>query len=163
MDKILILIITAVVSGLVGSYITGYGHRRKSLWDLRFVAYQELIVSLHSINDYCKQYGHYASGIVEGEKLMPPNSTEFNTKFAALRVSMSQGQILYSKEVQNALNDLCNCLGDDSISDVEKLYHGHSDEAGKCLKTVGECAIIDLELKPSLRAITRKFFNFIKG
>lgn len=168
-EKAIILMLTALVGGLIGSYVSGYGHRRKNLWDLRFAAYQELIVVLHGMQVfYSGMSAHIAGKLDEGEKTARPDSAKFYAEYEVLRKSMVYGQLLYSTEVEQALNNLISFIFSEDMSSLDiDEYQGFnnacSSKVGQCLKFVAEQSTVDLELKPSLTSVASNFFEFIKS
>jgi len=139
------------------------------LWDLKLTAYQELIESLDYIKGYYNGKVAYISGqLGESKKTTNPSSKDFNAEYAVLRKSVVYGRFLYSKEVEEELNKLVSLMlsydYEEFDPDEYQGYNAHcSSEVSKCLKFVVERSAVDLELKPSLRAVVINFYAFIKG
>ncbi len=167
-EQIIIVILSALVGGLIGSYVSGYGQRRKSLWDLRFSAYQELIESLDGMVGSFSLTANYIDGqLGHTDKVAKPSQEKINAESKVLHKMIVYGHLLYSKEVEEKLNQLSQDIHsfDYDNFDPEDYYSFNtlcSSRAGECLNFVVKQSKSDLDLSPTIKSVFSKFFDFLK-
>jgi hypothetical protein len=135
-----------LISGVFASLIASRDHRFKKWWELRVVAYQNVIESLSDLV-YC--YDCKFNAVLE-HRLLPE---EFEKRLDAqqaeahsrVRKAADTGAFLFSDEANAALSDFMKAMREDHQTYEDHLDSNHYT-AKQCLKTVVGLSKKDLQL-----------------
>jgi hypothetical protein len=138
-----------VIAGLFSSYIANRDHRHKKWWELRVVAYQDLIEALSDLNHY---FGSMYKAEIENSEMSEEHEKElrkyWDSSYHKIRLAADSGAFLYSDEVNDALKDFMNMRNARHDTWFEYL-----DEnlviVEKCLNAVVSLSKNDLKVKSS--------------
>ena len=147
--EILKLVVVGVVSGLFSAYIATRGHRNKKWWELRVAAYKSVIEALSDLTHY---YNRKYKAEIEHREISEEYEAElskfWDNSYHKVRLAADSGVFLFSKEVNNALNEFKDLQNEDHQTYFEYL-DSYSAIAENCLKTVVESANKDLRVRDS--------------
>ena len=146
--EILKLAGVGLVAGLFSSVLANRDHRQRKWWELRVIAYQNVIEALSDLVYY---YDKHFSAEIEyrdlPEKFKQELDAYWEQSFPKVRKSADSGAFLFSEEANTALRELMK-------DDREQFYIEHLEnnltKARKCLSRLVECSKNDLKLKPSM-------------
>ncbi len=143
---ILKLVVVGVISGLFSAFLANRKHRNQKWWELRVMAYKEVIEALSDLIYY---YDTNCNAEIEHKE----HRDEFQKKLSGIwgksyhkvRKSADSGAFLFSTEVNDALVEFI-ATNKEKPNTYFEFLDNNLFVAKKCLKTINKAARKDLKI-----------------